>query len=184
MEELDPAVPPHAPTVPMHSFQQTSMPPNVQQTYDRVQALCDTQRIHAAEPSAPAPHPRHVDHGQPIHTTTPLSAQEPSSGLLQVFGLWDKTPIKMAFDPDAPGEAFYQAFHQWAVRRKRDGGLERHRITLWLKASRNTPDEEAIDLSLKEGELEDFWETAVDWIQENKSPKAPHLYATVKVETG
>ena len=184
MEELDPAVPPHAPTAPMHSFQQNSMPPNVQQTYDRVHALWDTHRIHAAEPSVPAPRPRHVDHGQPIHTTTPLSAQGPSSGQLQVIGLWDKTPIKMSFDPNAPGEAFYQAFHQWAVRRKRGGDLERHRMTLWLKASKSTPDFEAYELSLKEGDLEELWETAIDWIQENKSSKAPHLYATVELEAG
>jgi hypothetical protein len=168
----------------MHSFQQNSMPPKFQQTYDHVHALLDTHRIHAAETSAPAPRPRHVDHGQPIHTTTPLSAQGPSSGQLQVIGLWDKTPIKMAFDPDAPGEVFYQAFVQWAVRRKRDGDLERHRMTLWLKASKNTPDAEAYELSLKEGELEEFWETAIDWIQENKSLKAPHLYATVELEAG
>jgi hypothetical protein len=184
MEELDPAVPPHAPTAPMHSFQQNSMPPNVQQTYDRLNALWDTHHIHAAEPSVPAPRPRHVDHGQPTHITTPLSAQGPSSGQLQVIGVWDRTPIKMAFDLDASGEVFYQAFHRWAVRRKREGDLERHRMTLWLKASKNTPDTEAYLLSLKEGELEEDWETAVDWIQDNKSPKAPHLYATVELEAG
>ncbi|KAF2004051.1 hypothetical protein P154DRAFT_65676 [Amniculicola lignicola CBS 123094] len=168
----------------MDSYQQTSMAPNVRQTYGHVQALRDTQRMHAAEPSAPAPHSRHINHGQPTHTTTPLAPQGPSSGQLQVVGLWDKTPIKMSFDPDAPGESFYQAFYQWAERRKRGGDLERHRMTLWLKASKNTPDGEAYELGLKEGELEELWETAVDWIQENKSPKAPHLYATVEIEAG
>lgn len=168
----------------MNSYQQTSMPPNIQRTYDRVPAFQDIQHMHANESSVPAPHPRHIDHGQQTHTTTPLAAQGSSSGQLQVTGLWDKTPIKMSFDTDAPGETFYQAFHQWAVRRNRGGDVERHRMTLWLKASKKTPDEEAYELSLKEGELEDYWETAVDWIQENKSSKVPHLYATVRLETG
>jgi hypothetical protein len=101
-----------------------------------------------------------------------------------VIGLWDKTLIQMSFDPDAPGEAFYQAFHQWAVRRKRGVDLERDRMTLRLKASKNTPDDEAYELGLNQGDLEELWEMAVDWIQENKSPKAPHLYATVVLEAG
>jgi len=172
MEELGQAV------------QQTNVPPNIQRTYGRVQAFPDTQRMHEAEPSAHVPHPRHIDHRQPTHTTTPLASQGPSSGQLQVAGLWDKTPIKMSFDPDASGEVFYQAFHQWAVRRKRDSDLDRHRVTLWLKASKSTPDFEAYELSLKEGDLEELWETAIDWIQENKSPKAPHLYAIVELEAG
>lgn len=130
MEELDLAVSPHAPIVPMHSHQQASMIPIVQQTYDRGQAFLDMQHMYAADPSAPAPHPKRIDDGQPTHTTTPLAAQGYSSRQLQVIRLWDKTPIKMSFDPDAPGEASYQAFHQWAVRRKRDGDLERHRMTL------------------------------------------------------
>ncbi|KAF1960876.1 hypothetical protein CC80DRAFT_590195 [Byssothecium circinans] len=204
MEELDLAVPPYATTVPMHSYQnryklgphgppsnsrwpqlrhsyqQTSMPLNVQRKYDSVQAFRDTQRMHEAEPTAPAPHPRHIDHGQPTHTTTPFAAQ----GSTASDRLVGQNTNEMSFDPDASGEAFYQAFHQWAVRRKRGGDLERHRMTLWLKASKNTPEDEAYELSLNEGELEELWETAVDWIRENKSPKAPHLYATVELEGG
>jgi hypothetical protein len=99
-------------------------------------------------------------------------------------GLWDNTPIKMTFDPDASGEAFYQAFHQWAVRRERDGDLERQRMTLFIKASRSTSEKEAFDLCLEEGELEELWETAVEYIQDNKRPKAPHLYVTVKIDAG
>ncbi|KAJ4352551.1 uncharacterized protein N0V89_007900 [Didymosphaeria variabile] len=57
-------------------------------------------------------------------------------------------------------------------------------MTLLLKTSKKTPDDEVYELRLEEGELEELWETAVDWIQENKSPKAPHLYATVELEAG
>lgn len=182
MEELDQTVPPRAPTVPMHSYPQTST--NVQRIYQRVQNFRETQNAHVAEPSAPVPDLQRVNHRQQTQKTTPLASQEPSSGQLQVIGLWDKTPIKMSFDPDASGETFYQAFHQWAVRRQRDGDLERHRMTLWLKTNKGTHDNEAYELSLKEGDLEELWEAAVDWIQENKNPKAPHLYATVELEAG
>jgi hypothetical protein len=175
IQELGPAIPPPAPSAPIHSHQQASLP-IIQRTYDKAQALRDMQRMHTGDPSTPA------SYGQPNHTNTPLAAHESSSGQLQVMGLWDKTPIQMSFDPNDSGEAFYQAFHQWAVRRKRGGDLERHRMTLWLKASKKTPDNEALEISLEEGKLEQLWEMAVDWIQEHKSPKAPHLFATVELE--
>lgn len=179
MEEHGPAVPPRAPTVPMHPYEH-----HVQRTYDRVQAMRDSQRKQAVVASTPASLPRHFDHGQATHTTTPLPAQGSSSAQFQVIDLWGKTPIKFSFDPDAPGEAFYQAFHQWAVRRHRDGEIERDRMILRLKSSKNTPEDEALDLELKESALEEPWEAVVEWMQENKNPKAPHLYATVELEAG
>lgn len=141
----------------------------------------DSQRMHVAEPFAPALDSRHINNGKSPHTTSPLAAQEHSSGQLYMIGIWDTTPMQIRFDPDAPGETFYQAFHQWAVWRHRDGDLERDRIALWLKKSKSTPDCEAYELNLEEVELELLWAVSVDWIKENKCPKAPHLYATVKL---
>ncbi|KAF2657479.1 hypothetical protein K491DRAFT_714501 [Lophiostoma macrostomum CBS 122681] len=182
MEELVPAVSQHAPSVLRHIYHQNTMTPDTQRTHARVQALEDMRRTHATDSTTPTPQSKHKDSKSSTHTSTPLQGQASLSDQIQVSGFWGKTPIKMSFDPDAPGEAFYQAFYQWAVRRKRDGDLERHRMTLWLKASKNMPHEEAYDLRLEEDELENFWESAVDWIQENKNPKAPHLYATVEFE--
>jgi hypothetical protein len=183
VEELDPTPPPHAPTAPSYAYQQSSLPPPaVQRTYERVQAMRDNQRMHTADPSTSATQPKHVDRGQPTQSITPLATQEGSNGQLYVIGLWDKTPIKMSFDPSDTGEAFYQAFHQWAVKRKNVDDLDRQGVTLMLKANKNAPDDEAYELGLEETELEMLWETAVEWIQENKNPKAPHLFATVKFE--
>jgi hypothetical protein len=184
MEELDPAIPPRAPTAPIHGYEQSGLPNNVQRTYDRVQAVQNIHRMNLAERSTPISAPRHVDHGQATNTTMSPAAQGLSSGQLQVSGLWDKTPIKMSLDPEASGEVFYQEFCKWASRRNRNGDIERTKMTLWLKANKNARDDEAYELSLKEGELEDFWEEAIDWIQDNKNPKAPHLYATVQLESG
>ncbi|KAB2099834.1 hypothetical protein AG0111_0g11992 [Alternaria gaisen] len=60
--------------------------------------------------------------------------------------------------------------------------LDRQRVTLWLKPNKNAPDDEAYELGLEESTLEILWEGAVQWIQENKNPKAPHIFATVEIE--
>jgi hypothetical protein len=126
-----------------------------------------------------------MDRGQPTQMATPPAAQGPSSGQLQVTGWWDKTPVKMSFDPNGTGTDFYQAFHQWAAKRNR-GEFDRQRMTLWLKASKTTPDEEAYEIELKEDELEEpeLWKAAQEWIHDNKNPKPPHLYVTVEMEPG
>ncbi|KAG9187074.1 hypothetical protein G6011_04945 [Alternaria panax] len=175
---------PDPPMARTYSYQQPHALPKVQRAFDRTYATRGTQREPAAEPFATATQSKHMDHGQPTQTTSPLAPQGRSSGQIQVTGQWDKTPIKLSFDPDASGEAFYQTFFQWAVKRKRGADLDRERTTLWLKASKATPDTQAYDLELKEDELEELWNTAVEWIQENKNTKAPHLYATVEMEAG
>ncbi|CAI9632631.1 hypothetical protein GT037_006312 [Alternaria burnsii] len=183
VEELDPTPLPHTPAAPTYAYQQPSLPPPaVQQTYECVQSMRNSRRMHTADPSASATHPKHVDRGQPTQTITPLATQDGSSGRLHVTGWWDKTPIKMSFDPTGTGEAFCQAFHKWAVKRKRDGDFDRERMTLWLRANQTIPEDEFYELGLEESELEMRWESAVEWIQENKNPKAPHLFATVKFE--
>ncbi|KAF2016830.1 hypothetical protein BU24DRAFT_459952 [Aaosphaeria arxii CBS 175.79] len=166
-------------TIPPSPQQNTNILP--QRAYDRVQSYREAQSMQAVAQSTPIPHASQTEQGQ-VHRTAPVAAQGTSSGHLQVLGLWDQTLLQMSFDPNAPGEAFYQAFHRWAVRRNRSGDIERHRITLWLKTSRDTPDETAYELILKEGDLEDLWGMAVDWIQGNKNPKPPHLYATVELQ--
>ncbi|KAH7381148.1 hypothetical protein DE146DRAFT_636909 [Phaeosphaeria sp. MPI-PUGE-AT-0046c] len=182
MEDLDPGYPPHNPATAVHSCQQTSLSPNIQHAFDRVHALQNTQRNHEAERFSPSSQPGPVDHGQPTQRATSPPVQESPRGQLQVTGMWDKTPIKLLLDLDASGEAFYCAFEQWAIRRKRDGEIYRDRMTLYFGAHKNTPEIEAYDLSLKQSELEDLWELAVDWMLDNKNQKAPHLYATVIFE--
>jgi hypothetical protein len=187
VDDQGPAIPPHAPTSPLYPYQQSYPPPapDVHRTYNRVQTMHDTQRMHVAEPSASAAHARHMNRGQSTQTVPP-AAPDPSSGQLLMTGLWDNTPIKMLFDPDEAGVDFYQAFVQWAERRGRGGDLDRQRMTLLLKTSETTPDHEVYELELKESELEvpGLWKAAVAWIQKNKSPEAPHLYATVVMGVG
>ncbi|CAN9091352.1 unnamed protein product [Alternaria alternata] len=186
MDNFGPAIPPPVPTVPMYTYPQSYLPPShdVQRTYDRAQAMRDSQRTHIAQPTGPSAQLRPTSRGQPTPTNNPLDNQEGTMGQLYVGGLWDKTPIKMSLNPSDTGEAFYQAFHQWAVDRKSVDDLDRQRVTLMLKANKNAPDDEAYELGLEESELEMLWEAAVEWIQENKNPKAPHIFATVKIKAG
>ena len=141
----------------------------------------EAKRPRESEPTAPSAQSRHTDHGQPGGTATLAAGQGVPSAQLQVNGFWGTTPISMAFNPDESGEKFFQAFQRWAVRRRRGGDVDRSRMTLWLKASKDMSDEAAQDLSLDQDDLENLWATTVAWIHENKSANAPHLYATVEM---
>ncbi|CAN9228686.1 unnamed protein product [Alternaria alternata] len=166
--------------MPTHAYQQSPIPsPAIQRIFEPVQAMRDNQTMHTVDPSASGAHPKPVDRDQRTHTTAPLATQEGSSTQLWVIGLWDKTPIKMAFDPSDTGEAFYQAFHQWAVRRKRGGDFDRQRMTLFLKANKNMPDEEAYDLGLGVSELEQFWKDAMEWAMRMVNEKS-HIAGGMK----
>jgi hypothetical protein len=146
-----------------------------------VNDMRNAQLRHEPEPPTPAIQSTNLDNGQPSHITSPAAGQAATSSQLQVNGFWGTTPISMSFNPDESGEKFFQAFHRWAVKRKRGNDVDRSRMTLWLKADKHMSDDAAQDLSLDYNELENLWATAVAWMHENKSTKAPHLYATVEI---
>ncbi|KAF1979580.1 hypothetical protein BU23DRAFT_445962 [Bimuria novae-zelandiae CBS 107.79] len=184
----------HQPNV----FGLSVIPDNARPQYDQVENLRVRQRavVEEAEampdrPSAttaPSLRPTHGAHEQPRHVARPSASslhdadENAKFGHIRISGNWDRTPISLTLDLDAPGEKFYQAFHQLAARRHRI--VERHRTTLWLKSSKDMPEEEAYELRLSEEELEEGWEAAVEWMHENKREKAPHIYVTVEVGPG
>ncbi|KAI4950341.1 hypothetical protein J4E91_004998 [Alternaria rosae] len=183
VDESDPAIPLRAPTAPMYSCQSSFLQPQpeVQRTHDRVSTMHEAERMRASEPPAQTARSAPADHGQPNHTTLPIAGPTASSGQLQVNGFWGTTPISISFNPDESGEKFFQAFLRWAKRRGRGGDMDRSRMILWLKANKDMSDDAAQDLSLDHDELENLWATAVAWIHEHKSIKAPHLFATVEM---
>jgi len=183
VDEADPPVHLRSPTAQVRPYQQPfSKPsPDVQRAVDRVGTMREAKRMRESEPTVLPAQSRHTDHGQPSETITLATSQGASSAQLQVNGFWDATPISMFFNPDESGEKFFQAFQRWAVRRKRGGHVDRGRMTLWLKASKGMSDDAAQDVSLDQDDLENLWATTVAWIHENKSAKAPHLYATVEM---
>jgi len=183
VDEVDPPIHQRAPAAHTHPYNQSSPTPSpkVLRASERVGNMREAKRPRESEPTAPSAPSRHTDHGQPSETATFATAQGVPSAQLQVNGFWGATPISMFFNPNESGEKFFQAFLRWAVKRKRSGDVDRSRMTLWLKANKTMPDDAAQDLSLDYDELENLWATAVAWIHENKSDKAPHLYATVEM---
>ncbi|KAI4611069.1 uncharacterized protein J4E87_010588 [Alternaria ethzedia] len=183
VDESDPAIPPRAPTAPMYSYQPSFMQPQpeVQRTYDRMSAMQEAQRIRGHEPPAHSAQTAPAILGRPNHATLPIASQAATSGQLQVRGFWGTTPISISFNPEESGEQFFQAFLRWAKRRGRGSEVDRSRMMLWLKANKDMSDDAAQDVSLDLDELENLWDTTVAWIHENKSAKAPHLYATVQM---
>ncbi|PVH93651.1 hypothetical protein DM02DRAFT_695335 [Periconia macrospinosa] len=180
IKEVDDPSPPPSPTLHMPYYQ----PPHINQVPDRTRASRETHhRREQAESSGLKPPPRHAESGGSATTTAPSAAQNPSSGQLQVGGSWEKTQIKFAFDPEASGEAFWQSFYQWATQRKRDGQLERNRVTIQLRGSRNQEDD-FFELPLNEDDIVGYWEEAIDWIQSNKRANTPHLFATIILDAG
>lgn len=174
IDEPQPPNNPRASIIPSQIYQENSMPTSSPKDYVRGQAF---QKLKATQSR---PMPVYQEQSSSMGKTPVLDVQPGSQ--LHMGGRWEKTPIKICFDPTASGEEFYQEFLRWAVKRKLDGDLQRNRITIWLKSSKTAPDKHAYELSLREEQLEALWEETVEWIQENKSEKAPHIYATVQQE--
>lgn len=128
-----------------------------------------------------------IDSGQRQHMTTSptvtASGKERDSSLDQIrlTGRWGRIPINLKMDLNAPGEVFYQTFCRWAEERNRK--IERERTVLWLKRDKSMGDDFRFDFSLSEEELEEIWEAVVEWVQENKREKGPHIYVEVKTGT-
>lgn len=177
MEELNPE-PLHHTQAPQQFDISSSFPPALH----RMQAFQNSQGAHATEQASPAATVRHSTRGHQTSPNTPLADQASSGGLLQVIGFWGNAMIRMSFDPDGSGEEFYQAFARWAQRRKPDSELERLRDKTVLVVKTSKDSEDDWEIGLAQSELDSFWKTHVDWMQKNKSPTAPHLYATVELE--
>jgi len=85
-------------------------------------------------------------------------------------------------DLRAPGETFYNAFHQLVEKRK--GIFERAMMTIYLKKDKQMPDDEAYPLSLDADNLEADWDTTVAWLEVNRRDKPPHVYGRVEAGEG
>lgn len=198
-------MPQPTPSAPIRHFDQAGLfehgivLSDAQPQYAHVEAIRARHRMHdVAEEGAAWPHhspanndpnphraPAEPDHHRstvPPAVSLHNPAQGSGDGHIRVAGNWDKMPISLSLDLDAKGEVFYQDFLHFVLRRKRS--LERHRTTMWLNNTKEMSLEEAYELRLSEEELEEGWDAAVEWIQENKRTRGPHIYVTVEVDTG
>lgn len=90
--------------------------------------------------------------------------------------------MNMWLDMRADCETFFEAFKQLVTGRK--GIFERSTTTILLKKEKATPDAEGCLLSLDIEALEADWETTVEWIQNNRRTKPPHIYGRIQAIEG
>ena len=181
-----------------HTFH---LPNGVQSALENIENLANRQRMHIVPEED-----NHLSRGSPLHTvpvpklaSTGIDSRQQhqmptaptftandkehasSSGQIRLTGRWGSIPINMRMDLNAPGEVFYQTFYRWAEERNQK--IERERTKIWVKRDRGTPDEYSLDFGLGEEELEEVWEGVVEFIQENRREKGPHIYINVKTGT-
>ena len=92
------------------------------------------------------------------------------------------TTFNVWLDLDGPAEAFFLAFQQQVSKRKEI--LDRSLITIYLKTEQQSPDVTEHPLCLGPDELDADWEPTVEWLENNKREKSPHIYGTIEVDEG
>jgi hypothetical protein len=147
-------------------------------------AAVEASRLSRHSPASTALHSRssHMDPSQSSRPSVSGHNADHNTGAdkLRLSFEWGVTPMAIWMDLRAPGETFFEAFQQLVVKRK--GMFERDTMTILLKKDKQTPDDEAYPLSLNSDDLEADWEMTVEWLEENRREKPPHVYG--KVQTG
>ncbi|KAI4911384.1 uncharacterized protein J4E92_010197 [Alternaria infectoria] len=186
VDEYDQAVPPQAPTAPIHPYQHQYQPPSpeVQRAFGRVGAMHEVQRMRGSEPPAQVAPSAPANYSPQSDAPIPIPSQGDPSDELEIEGYWGRMPISMSVDISGSGEQFFQAFQCMAIDRKRGDNLDRQRLAVWLRADEDGPEDEAYYVSLDQGALEKRWKMVVRWIRKNKNSEEPHLYATVEIADG
>lgn len=93
---------------------------------------------------------------------------------------WDKAPINLWLNLDSSAEVFFQTLQE-ASKHKRVHNWSSW--VIWLKTELQSPDDSAYRLTLGE-DLDADWETTVDWLQQNKRDKPPHICGSVEFDEG
>jgi hypothetical protein len=124
-----------------------------------------------------------VDHSQPTPAPIQVSGNnsETPNRKLRLSLKWDKTPVNLWLDLDGPAAAFFQALRDVSKRRQVH---DWDSLAIYLKTKSQSPGDIAYRLSLDAEELDADWETTVEWLEENKRDKTPHIYGSIEVEGG
>jgi hypothetical protein len=83
-------------------------------------------------------------------------------------------------DLDSSAEVFFQALRDVSKRRKVH---DWDSWVVWLKTELQSPDETAYRLALGE-ELDADWDITVDWLEQNKRDKPPHICGSFEFQEG
>ncbi|EDU45109.1 predicted protein [Pyrenophora tritici-repentis Pt-1C-BFP] len=151
------------------------------------------QEVRQNQRNSPAPtvrrsHPSNTEHSLPLRTNATSAPSvrhddpNASTTKIRLSLVWEKTVINMWIDLNAPAEDFFRVFQEHAE--KRTSIPERSLMRICLKSDKEMPDHESYDLSLDEEDLDADWETTLDWLEEHKRQKSPHIYGVIQIQDG
>ncbi|KAE9962280.1 hypothetical protein EG328_000717 [Venturia inaequalis] len=112
---------------------------------------------------------------------SPLSQvheQGPASEEVRVECTWDKICSSLKLDLNAPAENFLLTVDKKFKRYNKILGRD---DTHSLRFSAEKGSDECYDLSLKESDLIDDWISAMDWIRDNREPRAPRIFVVIEM---
>ena len=95
--------------------------------------------------------------------------------------VWDKTLISVNIDLHANGETFFNTIQ--ATFRKRKKTLDRSVHSILFKIEKASPDTDGCSLSFDEANLSMDWDSTLEWMNENRREKPPHLFGKVECDT-
>lgn len=91
---------------------------------------------------------------------------------------WDKICSTLKLDLNAPAENFLLTVDKKFKRYNKILGRD---DTHSLRFSAEQGSDECYDLSLKESDLIDDWISAMDWIRDNREPRAPRIFVVIEM---
>jgi hypothetical protein len=119
--------------------------------------------------------------GQPIPgNASQVHEQGSPAEELRVEYTWDKACVVVKLDLNAPAENFLITLENKFKRFKKILDRNTHSI----RFTDNKEAEGGYCLALEESNFIEDWESAIDWIRDNRRTKAPHLYAVIELEEG
>lgn len=111
----------------------------------------------------------------------PNSNSETSGRKLRLSLKWDKTPVNLWLNLDHPPERFSQTLQDVC---KRKDVKDWNSWVIWVKTGPLSPEDSAYCIALGQEDLHADWETTVQWLEENRRDKPPHLCGTFEFMEG
>ncbi|KAJ4989268.1 hypothetical protein SVAN01_05173 [Stagonosporopsis vannaccii] len=189
------------PTVEPFSFHRSQNEPmayQIQSLHQFNRHSMEGYKIHQAQPGlsegnqqpmqpSPMPTSRNIRSTQEGRTkSTPPPIQTPSNDSerpnrsLRLSLKWGTTPINLSLDLDSSAEKFSIALKE-ASKHKQVHNW--NSWVIWLKTEPQSPEDSAYRLTLGD-DLDAYWDVTVDWLEQNKRDKPPHIWGLVQFEEG
>jgi len=141
------------------------------------------------QPMQPSPMPtsRNTRSTQKGHTKStlppvqiPSNNSETPNRKLRLSLKWETTPVNLWLDLDSSADVFFQTLQDVSKRRQVHNW---NSWVIWLKTEPQSPEDSAYRLTLGE-DLDADWDITVNWLEQNKRDKPPHICGSFEFEEG